>query len=470
MNAESNVISAHEAERVIELLQRLTIDQIASDKWIKQHEALEKLNLQAHYNVATNVEEFVTEAFVTFDKTNTVIYDLLVSECWKAKVFPLLYRKVLPHASLTLYFVLFHEAVLVNLLEIMMYNKELAKSCGETLLDLTDYCSRKIGLLNAWDDEDDIDQPVSKEILTATKDDEHILKQKRTIDFSVALTSLSVVRYLSEHIVDLPLSVMTRMLNTNDLVCALVYLMENAPWKQRSASGQYKVFDGTSWKVVPEEDRLLVGSIEGQVWLALYNLLVEPECQRKYECTDHRRATILRLKKQFESNATLLDQIPPLEGLLRYLEHLTMMTPPDSATAKRGLWVEEMPQLLEEIQRCQDWAKLADTQARTVFSKNASRQLDFAKSMSSVYDFGGLEDLLDDPKCGRCGAAAEQRCSRCRIEWYCSRACQVKAWKGHKALCDLVTDSDKRHGKSETLSTAAEPDTVATRPKIEEIH
>ena len=45
-----------------------------------------------------------------------------------------------------------------------------------------------------------------------------------------------------------------------------------------------------------------------------------------------------------------------------------------------------------------------------------------------------------------CGAAAEKRCSKCRNAWYCSRECQLKAWKGHKALCKLVSDDRAARG------------------------
>ena len=35
-------------------------------------------------------DEYVMESFVTFDKTKTLIYDLLMTEAWKENIFPLL--------------------------------------------------------------------------------------------------------------------------------------------------------------------------------------------------------------------------------------------------------------------------------------------------------------------------------------------------------------------------------------------
>ena len=41
--------------------------------------------------------------------------------------------------------------------------------------------------------------------------------------------------------------------------------------------------------------------------------------------------------------------------------------------------------------------------------------------------------------CDGCGKLATQRCSRCKNVWYCSRECQLKQWKGHKALCEIFS-------------------------------
>ena len=58
--------------------------------------------------------------------------------------------------------------------------------------------------------------------------------------------------------------------------------------------------------------------------------------------------------------------------------------------------------------------------------------------LAKMYDFDDLESLLEDPKCAKCGLPAENRCSLCKNEWYCSRPCQVKSWSAHKPICELV--------------------------------
>ena len=51
---------------------------------------MEKLNQQAHASARDKSDEFVLEAFLTFDKLPTLVYDLILSEQWREKVYPYL--------------------------------------------------------------------------------------------------------------------------------------------------------------------------------------------------------------------------------------------------------------------------------------------------------------------------------------------------------------------------------------------
>jgi hypothetical protein len=63
---------------------------VGSDKWMSQHDTLTRLNLQAHHNVAAMTDEFVKEAFISFDRLDCLVHELLVVEAWKDHVFPTL--------------------------------------------------------------------------------------------------------------------------------------------------------------------------------------------------------------------------------------------------------------------------------------------------------------------------------------------------------------------------------------------
>jgi hypothetical protein len=58
--------------------------------------------------------------------------------------------------------------------------------------------------------------------------------------------------------------------------------------------------------------------IEAQVWIAVYNLFMDPDCRKKYSLTEMRKSNLLRLRKYM--NEVLLDQLPDLTRMLRTLE------------------------------------------------------------------------------------------------------------------------------------------------------
>jgi len=45
---------------------------------------------------------------------------------------------------------LYHEVTIVNLLELVLYNKNACTSVDEKMLDMVDYCARKVTFLNTW--------------------------------------------------------------------------------------------------------------------------------------------------------------------------------------------------------------------------------------------------------------------------------------------------------------------------------
>jgi hypothetical protein len=82
--AEGDLISYFEAENYIKSLEQFEISEYGSPRWIRQHEYLEKLMLQALRNAKAREDEFVQDSFLTWDKIKLVVYDLIMSEVWKA--------------------------------------------------------------------------------------------------------------------------------------------------------------------------------------------------------------------------------------------------------------------------------------------------------------------------------------------------------------------------------------------------
>jgi hypothetical protein len=89
-------------------------------------------------------------SFAVQDKVKDLIYDLIVSEAWKHFVFPLLKEHLLALSSMKAYILLYHEAVVCNLLEIMLFHKITCEAADDALLELIDYCYRKLIKLQNW--------------------------------------------------------------------------------------------------------------------------------------------------------------------------------------------------------------------------------------------------------------------------------------------------------------------------------
>eukprot|EP01032_Pedospumella_encystans_P013624 gene13624-15674_t len=111
------ILDHMEAERYVESLKKFDISEVGTSQWMEQHRKFEKLNIQAHQNAMTNSEEFILASFLTFNKLDTLLHDLLLIEIWKESVYPLLLETLAGRNNMRLYFILYHEATLINLLE-----------------------------------------------------------------------------------------------------------------------------------------------------------------------------------------------------------------------------------------------------------------------------------------------------------------------------------------------------------------
>ena len=127
---------------MIEAIKLLEIKEYGSKEWLNQHEQIDRLNIQAHKNAIGSSDEYIMDNFVTLDKINTLIGDLLTTEAWREFVFPKLLDKDAKLNSIKMYMGMYHESSVCNLLEVMMYHRTACESSEDGIVELIDYCYR----------------------------------------------------------------------------------------------------------------------------------------------------------------------------------------------------------------------------------------------------------------------------------------------------------------------------------------
>uniref|UniRef100_A0A8D0G8T8 Zinc finger MYND domain-containing protein 10 n=1 Tax=Sphenodon punctatus TaxID=8508 RepID=A0A8D0G8T8_SPHPU len=436
------VLLPGEAEALVQALQSFPLRDTGDCGWLRQHEHLEKLNMQAILSAASGQEQPLVELLVIYTKVPILIEELITVEIWKHKVFPILCQleDFKPKSTFPIYLVLHHEASIINLLETVFFHKEICESAEDTILDLIDYSYRKLTLLVARSASGEI--PNKEKLLPGdlanASSMQELQKQAEVMEFEISLRALSVLRFITDQVDSLPVSVVTRMLNTHNLPCLLVELVEHCPWSYREA-GKLKKFENGSWCVVPPEDQMKMTKLDGQVWIAIYNLLLSPECQQKYSFNSFNKSQILKLRAFLTD--VLIDQFSNLVELQRFLSHLAVTEP---VPPKKDLILEQVPVIWDRIvkENLGKWKAIAKHQVKHMFSPSEEELKCQAHRWAQTYNLDVMEALVPEkPKCGMCGSEATKRCSRCRNEWYCKRECQVQHWQKHKKSCNLMADA-----------------------------
>uniref|UniRef100_A0ABI8ARK1 MYND-type domain-containing protein n=1 Tax=Felis catus TaxID=9685 RepID=A0ABI8ARK1_FELCA len=386
-----------EAAVLVRGLRSFPLREIGSGGWNQQHENLEKLNMQAILDATASQGEPIQELLVTHGKIPTLVEELIAVEMWKQKVFPVLCRleDFKPQNTFPIYMVVHHEASIINLLETVFFHKEVCESAEDTVLDLIDYCHRKLTLLVARSSRGG---PPEEEECQSSTPMQELQKQAELMEFEIASKALSVLRYITDCVDSLSLSTLNRMLSTHDLPCLLVELLEHNPWSRREG-GKLQQFEGGRWQTVAPSEQQKLSKLDGQVWIALYNLLLSHEARARYCFTSFAKGQLLKI-----------------------------------------------PEIWERLERENrgKWQAIAKYQLRHVFSPSEQDLRLQARRWAETYRLDVLEAIAPErPRCAYCSAVASKRCSRCQNEWYCCRECQVKHWEKHGKACVLAAQGDR---------------------------
>nr|AAK21199.1 Blu protein [Mus musculus] len=428
-----------EAEVLVRGLRSFQLREMGSEGWNKQHESLEKLNMQAILDATISQAEPIQELLVNHGKIPTLVEELIAVEMWKQKVFPVLCRleDFKPQNTFPIYMVVHHEASIINLLETVFFHKEVCESADDKVLDLVDYCHRKLILLVARKGGGDLSEEEQFQDSTPMQE---LQKQAEMMEFEISLKALSVLRYITDCVDSLSLSTLNRMLRTHNLPCLLVELLEHSPWSRR-VGGKLQHFESGRWQTVAPSEQQKLNKLDGQVWIALYNLLLSPEARARYCLTSFAKGQLLKLQAFLTD--TLLDQLPNLADLKGFLAHLSLA---ETQPPKKDLVLEQIPEIWDRLERENKgkWQAIAKHQLQHVFSLSEKDLRQQAQRWAETYRLDVLEAVAPErPRCGYCNAEASKRCSRCQNVWYCCRECQVKHWEKHGKTCVLAAQGDR---------------------------
>lgn len=337
------------------------------------------------------------EACLTFDKVELLLRELLNIEAWKEFAFPKLKEQVAEKSHLKAYFCLYHECVLINLFEVFLYHEHVCEALGESLIEVIDYCMRKIMILLGRSKEE-IRQPhksakeISKDIESRT-DSQELDKNVSDINFKVGISAVACMRYIAEHAGKLHVGVITRLLDTHDVVLSLVPLIEYPPWTYRTEDGKWKKYIGNKWEACDAENLLKLTKTEGQVWIALYWLMCDGEARKRYHFNSFRKEQVLRIRKYL--NDIMLDQLPVLADVQRYMDELTIMQAPPATQQKNALLMESVPVFRDRLTKRSDWDEIAKKQI-VEFSKTPDKDDTDIRRLADIYQMDGIEGVMGE--------------------------------------------------------------------------
>ena len=235
---------------------------------------------------------------------------------------------------------------------------------------------------------------------------EEIVESNLDTVFRTSIAATAMARYLCEHAESLPLSAQTRILDTHDYLMLMVPLLEEPPWTRRRqvvtigkdtehARVAWEKFVENKWEEIPLDELLHITNCEAQPWLSIFHLTCSNTCRENYGLNSYRKSQLLRLRKYL--NDVVLDQLPVLAEVMRYMDQLAIMSVSESSSGQgSALLMQQVDTIRGEITQGKDWATVMQKQYADVFSKVTDAKDEDLKRISEVYSGDIVEDVIGD--------------------------------------------------------------------------
>lgn len=246
---------------------------------------------------------------------------------------------------------------------------------------------------------------------------------------------------------------------TTDMICLLVELLLVNPWSKKE-NGKILKFQDGQWGEVAPSNLLLLTKTESQLWLSLYNLLLDEECRKKYHYTANNKNVILKVRAAIPVlspllsslvlsslhslslspvsvffppllsahlfvfplqllpflNDVLIDQIPNLADLRNFLTSLQVHEPPAPTSIPSSFLIQQLPEIRQHLLK-QNVQEVREHQEARVFPELTREDEETEDELTRLSNtFRHVQ--LEKPKCQTCHKAnASKRCARCKKQW-----------------------------------------------------
>lgn len=435
-----NVIQPSEYDIYINSIKKHQVNEIGTDEWFETHEILIKFNQQAIIEASTYREELVKELFILNDKLEILVHEAYCILIWRTKILPkLMVNESDANSTFILYSILYHEAIAISLLEILLYHENGCQALGDFAIDLIDYCAQAIVQLIALTHLNHVHETVDPKKVQIENASDELERQKRDLLYKIGLRCLTILSFIADKIDTMPISIARRMVVTHDVPCLLSEVLNAKPWI-RNVNG-VEVYIDDKWISINDSDVVKVTKVEAHAWFCLRQLLFSKEAMRFYEINQYRQREISKCQELLGVN--LLDQLPPLADLKHRLCTLSLS---DTSGGPGNIILEEIPEIKNQIvinAKNIGYKKIAGNHSERFFNLNASELANIAKRLSDTYNVELFEKVNDQTRsqmndehyCAECCVVAFKKCSNCQRSYYCSRECQIKNWPLHKNIC-----------------------------------
>jgi len=411
------LVPAYEAEKCVQSLRSFPIEEIGTCAFMEMYACqVERLSLQAHASAREQAEdEYVVEAILTHDKLTPLIETLLAVETWRTHVLPILMIPDLANRnSLRCAFILHVETTILGLINLVLYKRHGCEALyAATAIALVDYSARCLVQLatptchNPMLQRQKEPMQLQFKELSISPSPECVLQQTLLdTQFATCVAAATTARYLSEFIDSLSLSAQARIVDTHDFLLLMIPLIEEPPWTRRRTIAvkgkqnehKWEKLVNNKWETIPPSDLLQITKCEAQPWLTLYFLTCNNTCRERYGLNTYRKNQLLRIRRFL--NEVMLDQLPVLVELRRYMDELSLMNVPDtssSGSSSNSFLLQQMDTIRDGFLRGRDWNKVANTQRTNIFSQvTDATDEDLKRVVDQVYSVDGIESLVEE--------------------------------------------------------------------------